>query len=157
MVVTFKIGVLIGLAGFFTTSLPGAAAAMPVLEAQTNASLQAVRVWVNTGSGVYHCPGTRYYGNTKAGKYLSETQARTNGYRPAYGRTCGPATRDSGSSDPQRLILAPSTVRVWVNTGSAVYHYSGTRYYGNTKRGQYMSKPEARSQGNRPAYGQRCG
>jgi hypothetical protein len=156
MRITFKIGVLIGLAGFLTTPLPRAAAT-PTLEARTKVPPQALNVWVNTGSGVYHCSGTRYYGNTKAGKYLSETQARANGYRPAYGRTCGPVSRDSGSNDPQRLILPLSTVRVWVNTGSAVYHCSGTRYYGNTKRGQYMSESEARSQGNRPAYGRRCG
>ena len=26
------------------------------------------RVWVNTSSRVYHCPGTRYYGNTARGE-----------------------------------------------------------------------------------------
>lgn len=32
----------------------------------TSASDGKVRVWVNTASGVYHCPGTRYCGDTKA-------------------------------------------------------------------------------------------
>ncbi len=30
-----------------------------------------VKVWVNTRSGVYHCPGTRWYGNTKQGEYMT--------------------------------------------------------------------------------------
>jgi hypothetical protein len=47
-------------------------------------------VWVNSASGVYHCPGTQYYGNTKAGYFTSEQKARANGARPAYGRTCRP-------------------------------------------------------------------
>jgi hypothetical protein len=48
-----------------------------------------VRVWVNTNSGVYHCPGTRWYGNTKEGKYMTQKEAQSKGYRPAYGIICG--------------------------------------------------------------------
>jgi hypothetical protein len=40
-------------------------------------------VWVNTDSGVYHKEGTRYYGKTKHGKYMSEADAVKGGYRPA--------------------------------------------------------------------------
>lgn len=47
-----------------------------------------VRVWVNTNSGVYHCPGTRWYGNTKVGEYMTQKQAQGKGYRPAYGKYC---------------------------------------------------------------------
>jgi uncharacterized protein YigE (DUF2233 family) len=47
-----------------------------------------VRVWVNTNSGVYHCPGTRWYGNTKVGEYMTQKQAQVKGYRPAYGKFC---------------------------------------------------------------------
>jgi micrococcal nuclease len=35
------------------------------------APVEPSRVWVNTSSRVYHCPGTRYYGNTARGEYLT--------------------------------------------------------------------------------------
>lgn len=48
-----------------------------------------VKVWVNTNSGVYHCPGTRWYGKTKSGQFMSQREAQSKGYRPAYGAVCG--------------------------------------------------------------------
>ena len=47
-----------------------------------------VKVWVNTRSGVYHCPGSRWYGGTKQGKYMGECQAKKAGYRPANDLPC---------------------------------------------------------------------
>jgi endonuclease YncB( thermonuclease family) len=46
------------------------------------------RVWVNTNSGVYHCPGTRWYGRTKEGDFMAQRVAREKGFRPAYGNVC---------------------------------------------------------------------
>jgi hypothetical protein len=46
------------------------------------------RVWVNTKSGVYHCPSTRWYGSTKQGDYMTQKEAQEKGYRPAYGKVC---------------------------------------------------------------------
>jgi hypothetical protein len=40
-------------------------------------------VWVNTGSGVYHKPGSRYYGKTKQARYMTEPDAKKAGYRAA--------------------------------------------------------------------------
>ena len=38
-------------------------------------------VWVNTETGIYHKEGDRYYGNTKAGKYMSEDEAKKQGFK----------------------------------------------------------------------------
>ena len=48
-----------------------------------------VQVWVNTSSGVYHCPGSPYFRNTKRGQLMTEHEAKASGKRPAYGKTCG--------------------------------------------------------------------
>ncbi len=40
-------------------------------------------VWVNTDSGIYHKPGTRWYGKTKQGKYMTEADAVKAGYKAA--------------------------------------------------------------------------
>ena len=117
----------------------------------------ANNVWVNTNSGVYHCPGTRWYANTKRGKFLDEKSAITKGYRPAYGKYCDPGAAVSGKEEVKKSISPDAgDIKVWVNTKSHVYHCPGTRWYGNTKRGKYMTQEEALLSGNRPAYGDRC-
>src|SRR4051794_10507694 len=46
------------------------------------------QVWVNVDSKVYHCPGTRYYGKTNHGSYMTEAAAKAEGDRPSRGKTC---------------------------------------------------------------------
>jgi hypothetical protein len=57
------------------------AAAAPV--AAAGPPPQKGMVWVNTDSGVYHKEGTRYYGKTKQGKYMTEADAQKAGYKPS--------------------------------------------------------------------------
>src|SRR5579862_2198532 len=46
---------------------------------QHKAAKKETTVWVNTKSGVYHYPGQRWYGNTKEGKYMPESEVRKAG------------------------------------------------------------------------------
>jgi hypothetical protein len=76
-----------------TSASPGAAAASPAPAtratteaAATNAPAQGGGhglVWVNTESHVYHREGSRFYGTTKKGKYMTEQDAIKEGDRAA--------------------------------------------------------------------------
>lgn len=72
--------------------------------------------------------------------------------------TCAPAAQvlSQQLASTLRQTAGNPSVRVWVNTASGVYHCAGTRWYGNTKRGEYMTQKEAQKKGNRPAYGKVC-
>jgi len=63
-----------------SSSAPGSKTATTQLAPPANG---AGMVWVNTDSGVYHKPGTRWYGKTKQGKYMTEADAQKAGYRAA--------------------------------------------------------------------------
>src|SRR6188768_2182155 len=51
-----------------TDSTPRAGAVSLAVDGKT-------KVWINKKSGVYHCPGSRYFGNTSAGEYSTERAA----------------------------------------------------------------------------------
>ena len=41
------------------------------------------QVWVNPETGVYHRTGSRFYGTTRKGKYMTQQDAIQAGYKPA--------------------------------------------------------------------------
>lgn len=99
------------------------------ITASAQVPAKEVQVWVNTSSGVYHCPGTRWYGKTKQGKYLSECEARKEGYRPAYGHPCGSACGDKSvrpKATPQNSAPQGATALCRDGTYSFSQHRSGT-------------------------------
>lgn len=80
---------------------------------------------------------------------------RRGGREPARQSPAQTATRAPAERTPDAGQGSPDA-RVWVNTNSDVYHCPGTRWYGRTKEGLYMTQQEAREKGNRPAYGSVC-
>jgi hypothetical protein len=118
------------LAAVCLLALPNAIAPRTIASTtRTQSQQKEVTVWVNTSSGVYHCPGTRWYGKTKQGKYLSECEAQKEGYRPAYGHPCGSACGDKSvrpKATPQTSAPQGATALCRDGTYSFSQHRSGT-------------------------------
>ena len=89
-------------------------------------------VWVNTDTKVFHRAGDRWYGHTKRGKYMTESQALAGGYRES---------REHQAEKPL----------VWVNPATHVFHRQGDQWYGKTAGGEYMTEEDALRAGYREA------
>jgi hypothetical protein len=73
--------------------------------------------------------------------------------------TTGARTEEPGQFENEsaaKLHCAGDTV-VWVNTSSRVYHFSGHRNYGTTKRGAYMCQQASERAGFRAAKNEKAG
>jgi hypothetical protein len=46
------------------------------------------KVWLNAKSKTYHCPGSKYYGKTKEGAYMTEAEAKAKGAHAVKNKAC---------------------------------------------------------------------
>jgi hypothetical protein len=62
-----------------------------------------------------------------------------------------PAKGTSAQAAPKAPAPGGGHGKVWVNTETHVYHKEGSRFYGTTKKGKYMTEAEAMKAGNKAA------
>jgi hypothetical protein len=90
------------------------------------------------------------------------TTAKTNATAAVAAKVNPPAVAPVAAAAP---VVAPFAApakmaggagKVWVNSISKTYHCEGSKYYGKTKTGEYMSEADAKSKGNHAVKGKAC-
>ena len=59
------------------------------------------------------------------------------------------AAKNAGAAAPKAPAPGGGHGLVWVNTETHVYHKEGSRFYGTTKKGKYMTEAAAMKEGDK--------
>ena len=92
---------------------------------------------------------------TKASAPLS-TSAASAAKTPAAPMAKTGATPAAKNAVPTTAATGGGDGKVWVNSKSKTYHCEGTKFYGKTKVGEYMTEADAKAKGNHADHGKAC-
>lgn len=126
-----------------TTASPGEAAASPAASPVATPKPKGTRKKAETATSPSPSPAKFSLGDFfKPKSSAAASPAAVSG---------APAKNTSAAAAATAPAPGGGHGLVWVNTDSHVYHREGSRFYGTTKKGKYMTEAEAAKQGNRAA------
>jgi len=118
---------------------PAAAAASPAVASKAKASRKKTEAEVKASPS----PGKFSIGDLFKPKTPAATTPAAVQSAPAKNRTAATAVNPPAPGGGHGLV--------WVNSESHIYHKEGSRFYGTTKKGKYMTEAQAVKEGNRAA------
>jgi hypothetical protein len=145
-----KISALVALAGVFGLCISQAQSPTPAESPSPSQTPAKHRVMKKAKASP--APSTHPTPSPSPGKFnladlfKPKTSASANPAVPASAVAHGAAAKTPTSRAP-----GGGHGKVWVNTETHVYHKEGSRFYGTTKKGKYMSEAEAIKEGNKAA------
>jgi hypothetical protein len=86
-------------------------------------------------------------------KHSKKAAASENATAAASPTASVSSTKATKSVPTPQAVQAPGggAGKVWVNTETHVYHKEGSKWYGKTKHGKYLSEQDAMKEGDKPA------
>jgi cytoskeletal protein RodZ len=129
------------------TASPAETAASPATAESPAASPKAKRARKKANTEAAASPATSPTASASPGKFKLGNLFKPKSSVSA-SPAAAPATGGAGTATP-----APGGGHglVWVNTETHVYHKEGSRFYGATKKGKYVSEADAIKEGDRAA------
>jgi len=88
---------------------------------------------------------------TAAAPPAKQSPSSTAAAKPAPTTSANPVGANQFSTEAQAKARCPTDTVVWANLKSKIYHFSGTKNYGNTKNGAYMCERDTAAEGIRAA------